>query len=383
MIKRMPRTLAFTDEHEMFREMTRDFLSQEVLPNFPEWEKNGMVSREIWEKAGSLGILCPSFPEKYGGAGGDFLHHVVVLEEQSKVGDSGFFISLHSDVVSPYILEYGTEEQKEKWLPGIISGKIITAIAMTEPGAGSDLSSLGTKAEDKGDHYLLNGQKTFISNGQLADLIIVAARTGNKGQSGISLLIVERGMDGFERGRNLEKIGLKAQDTSELSFSDVKIPKENVIGKANQGFRYLMQSLAQERLVLGLSNQMSAEAVLEMTVEYTSQRKAFGKRIADFQNTRFKLAEMLTEQEMSRALVDQVTTAHIRGDKTTVYASMVKLQCSEMFKRHVDTCLQFFGGYGYMLEYPIAKAFLDARVQSIYGGTSEIMKEIIAKNLGI
>lgn len=378
----MPRILPFTEEHEMFRQMVRDFLAKEVVPYHEEWEKQGEVPRSVWEKAGELGMICPNFPEEYGGLGVDFLYNIIVIEELARSMASGFFISLHADVVAPYILHYGNEEQKKRWLFDIIKGKKILAIAMTEPGAGSDLASLTTKAEDKGDYFLLNGQKTFISNGYLADLVIVAARTG-PGQGGISLLVVERGMPGFERGRKLRKIGLHAQDTAELIFTDVKVPKTNLLGKLNQGFRYLMQSLAQERLVLAVSNMTSAEKVLDLTVEYVTQRKAFGKKISDFQNTRHKLVDMYVEQECTRAFLDRVILAHMKGEKTTVEASMVKLQCSEMLKRHVDTCLQFFGGYGYMLEYPIAKAYLDARVQTIYAGTSEIMKEIITRNLGI
>lgn len=382
MVKRMVRQLPFSEEHEMFRSMVQDFLKKEVIPYHTQWEEEGIVPREVWEKAGELGMICPNFPEEYGGLGTDFLYNIIVIEELAKAMASGFFISLHADVVAPYILHYGNEEQKRRWLPDIIKGKKILAIAMTEPGAGSDLASLSTKAEDKGDYFLLNGQKTFISNGYLADLVVVAARTG-EGQGGISLLVVERGMEGFERGRKLKKVGLHAQDTAELIFSDVKVPKENLLGKLNQGFRYLMQSLAQERLVLAVSNMTSAEKVLDITVEYVTQRKAFGRKISDFQNTRHKLVDMYVEQECTRAFLDRVILAHMRGEKTTVEASMVKLQCSEMLKRHVDTCLQFFGGYGYMLEYPIAKAYLDARVQTIYAGTSEIMKEIITRNLGI
>ncbi|MCS6984063.1 MAG: acyl-CoA dehydrogenase family protein [Leptospiraceae bacterium] len=378
----MVRQLPFSEEHEMFRSMVQDFLKKEVIPYHTQWEEEGIVPREVWEKAGELGMICPNFPEEYGGLGTDFLYNIIVIEELAKAMASGFFISLHADVVAPYILHYGNEEQKRRWLPDIIKGKKILAIAMTEPGAGSDLASLSTKAEDKGDYFLLNGQKTFISNGYLADLVVVAARTG-EGQGGISLLVVERGMEGFERGRKLKKVGLHAQDTAELIFSDVKVPKENLLGKLNQGFRYLMQSLAQERLVLAVSNMTSAEKVLDITVEYVTQRKAFGRKISDFQNTRHKLVDMYVEQECTRAFLDRVILAHMRGEKTTVEASMVKLQCSEMLKRHVDTCLQFFGGYGYMLEYPIAKAYLDARVQTIYAGTSEIMKEIITRNLGI
>ncbi len=366
----------------MFRNTVRDFLEREVIPFHEEWEKAGEVPREVWLRAGSLGMICPNFPEEYGGLGVDFLYNIIVIEELAKAQASGLFISLHADVVAPYLLHYANEEQKKRWLPGVIDGSKILAIAMTEPGAGSDLASITTRAEDKGDYFLLNGQKTFISNGYLSDLVIVAARTGS-GQGGISLLVVERGMAGFERGRKLKKIGLHAQDTAELIFTDVKVPKANLLGKLNQGFRYMMQSLGQERLVLAVSNMASAERVLDITVQYVNERRAFGKRIGEFQNTRHKLVDIYVEQECTRAFLDRVILAHMAGEKTTVEASMVKLQCSEMLKRHVDTCLQFFGGYGFMMEYPIAKAYIDTRVQTIYAGTSEIMKEIITRNLGL
>ena len=381
-VQRMPRSIPFTEEHDMFRKMTADFYKNEVEPHMVEWEKEGQVSREVWEKAGALGLICPNFPEKYGGAGADFLYNTIVIEESAKVRNSGFFLSLHADVVAPYILEFGSEEQKQKYLPDIIAGKKILAISMTEPGTGSDLANIQTRAVDKGDHYLLNGSKTFISNGHLADINIVCARTG-EGQGGISLLIVESDWPGYEKGKKLEKVGLKAQDTAEIHFTDVKVPKENLLGKVNRGFRYLMQELQQERLVLAISNQVAAEMALDMTVQYVHERKAFGKKIGSFQNTRFKLADMLVEQEMSRAFVDQIIMAHNNGDKRMIQASMAKLNCSEMLNKHVNQCLQMFGGYGYMLEYPIARAYLDARIQTIYAGTSEIMKEIISKAVGL
>lgn len=382
MIKRMKRAIPFTEEHDMFRQMAREFCEKEIAPKQEKWIEQGQVDREVWEKAGELGLICPNFPEEYGGSGGDFYYNAIFIEEIARVGDSGFFASLHGDIVAPYILHYGTEEQKKKWLPDVIAGKKIMAIGMTEPGAGSDLASLKTKAEDKGDHFLLNGSKTFISNGIMADLVLVAARTSDS-QSGISLIMVEDGMPGFSRGRRLKKMGLHAQDTAELIFEDVKVPKENLIGSLNKGFRYMMQSLAQERLVLAISNQAGAERILDLTADYINERRAFGKKIGQFQNTRFKMADMYTEQEISRAFLDRVIMSHAEGDKTTVEASMVKLQCSEMLKRHTDECLQFFGGYGFMMEYPIARAYLDARVQTIYAGTSEIMREIITRNIGI
>ena len=298
------------------------------------------------------------------------------------IGHSISVISLHADVIAPYVLHYANEEQKKRWLPGIINGTKILSIGMTEPGTGSDLAAVTTKAVDMGDHYLLNGSKTFISNGYLSDLCIVVARTG-EGQGGISLLMVERGMPGFERGRKLKKIGLHAQDTSELHFNDVKVPKANLIGKLNAGFRYLMMSLAQERLVLAISNIASAETVLDQTVKYCNERKVFGKPVGSFQNTRFSLTDMYVEQEAARSYCDRVVMAFMAGEKVTAEASAVKLQCSEMLQAHVTKCLQFFGGYGFMMEYPIAKAYLDCRVQTIYAGTSEIMREIVSKNLGL
>ncbi|MBI41858.1 MAG: acyl-CoA dehydrogenase [Leptospiraceae bacterium] len=384
-MKGLPSQLPYTDDHNTFRDMVRDFVNEKVAPNHEQWEKDKIVPREIWAEAGQLGMICPNFPAEYGAAEADFLYNVIVIEELARVGASGFFVSLHADVIAPYILHHANEEQKKRWLPGVVDGTKILAVAMTEPNAGSDLAGIQTTAVDKGDHYLVNGSKTFISNGYLSDLVITVVKTNaSRGQNGVSLLGIERGMEGFERGRKLEKIGLHAQDTSELFFNDVKVPKENLIGKEGYGFRYLMSELATERLVLAISNMRSAEATLEMTVDYVKTRKAFGKPISKFQNTQFKLADMYTEQLAARAMLDQVIIQFMKGEKVTVQASQAKLLCSELLKRHVDECLQFFGGYGYMTEYPIARAFLDARVQSIYAGTSEIMREIIAgKGLGL
>lgn len=384
-LERLKRILPFTKEHNEFRELVRNFINNEIVPFHEQWEVAGIVPRELWEKAGSVGILCPNFPVEYGGSGADFLYNVIVIEEMARVGASGPFFSLHGDVIAPYILNYGTEEQKKRWLPDIISGKKILAIAMTEPDAGSDLANIKTTAIDKGKNYLVNGSKTFISNGYLADLVVTVVKTNpSKGINGFSLLVIERGMEGFERGKKLNKIGLKAQDTAELFFNDVEVPKSNLLGKEGYGFRYLMNELATERLVLAISNMKSAEAILDLTIEYVKTRKAFGRSIGKFQNTQFKLAEMFTEQCAARAFLDQVILEYMNGKKVIVQASQCKLLCSELLKRHVDECLQFFGGYGYMLEYPIAKAFIDARVQTIYAGTSEIMKEIIAsKGLGL
>jgi acyl-CoA dehydrogenase len=376
----MDRILPFTEEHDQFREMARKFFETEVKPHHEEWEKNHIVPKSVWRKAGEYGLLCPDVPEEYGGAGGDFLYNVIVVEESSRAGNSGLFMSLHSDIIAPYITAFANDEQRKRWLPRCISGESILAIAMTEPGAGSDLKSIRTSAQDMGDHFIVNGQKTFISNGQLADLIIVAVKHDN---GTISLVMVEEGMKGFERGRNLDKIGLKAQDTSELFFNDVIVPKTNLIGKQGQGFRYLMQKLAQERLILGVAAVEATRLVHNLTLQYIKERKAFGQKIGSFQNTKFKMAEMATELEMAQVFTDKVVIEHMKGVNTSTEASMVKWYTTEMQKRHTDECLQFFGGYGYMMEYPIARAYIDARIQTIYAGTTEIMKEIIGRSLGL
>ncbi|AOP33860.1 acyl-CoA dehydrogenase [Leptospira tipperaryensis] len=376
----MERVLQFTEEHEAFRGMARKFFETEVAPHHESWEKVGIVPKEVWKKAGASGLLCPNIPVEYGGSDADFLYNVIIIEESAKVGNSGFFISLHNDVIAPYISTYANDEQKARWLPGCASGDSILAIAMTEPGAGSDLKSIRTTAIEKSDHYVVNGQKTFISNGQLANLVITAVKHDS---GAMSLLMVEEGMKGFERGRRLEKIGLKAQDTSELYYNDVIVPKENLIGKQGQGFRYLMQKLATERLVLGLAAVEATALVQRITLQYIKERQAFGKKIGSFQHIKFKMAEMATELEMCRTFADKVTMETMAGRSDTAQASMVKWYSTEMQKRHTDECLQFFGGYGYMMEYPIARAYLDARIQTIYAGTTEIMKEIIGRSLGL
>lgn len=376
----MERILPFTEEHHQFREMARKFFETEVKPHHEEWEKAHIVPKELWRKAGEYGLLCPDVPTEYGGSGADFLYNIIIIEESSRVGNSGFFISLHNDVIAPYITSYANEEQKKRWLPRCISGESILAVAMTEPGAGSDLKSIRTSAVDKGDHFVVNGQKTFISNGQLSDLIITAVKHDN---GTISLVMVEEGMKGFERGRNLDKIGLKAQDTSELYFNDVIVPKTNLIGKQGQGFRYLMQKLAKERLVLAVAAVEATRLVHTITLQYIKERKAFGQKIGSFQNTKFKMAEMATELEMAQVFCDKVVMEIMKDENVTAEASMAKWYTTEMQKRHTDECLQFFGGYGYMMEYPIARAYLDARIQTIYAGTTEIMKEIIGRSLGL
>lgn len=376
----MKRSLPFTEEHEEFRQVAGKFFAGEVAPYHEQWEKEGIVPRELWAKAGAAGLLCTDIPEQDGGAGGDFLYNVIMIEESARIGNTGFFASLHSDIVAPYLVDYCTEEQKQRWIPGCVSGQKILAIAMTEPDAGSDLKAIRTTAEDKGDHYLVNGSKTFISNGQLADLVITAVKTS---EQSMSLLMIEKEMAGFKRGRRLEKIGLKAQDTSELHFEDVKVPKENLLGKKGQGFRYMMTKLARERLVLAVAAVEAAAMIQQITLKYIKERHAFGKKIGNFQHIKFKMAEMATEMEICRAFTDKAILAYMDGSLTTADASMAKWYATEMQKRHTDECLQFFGGYGYMLEYPISRAYLDARIQTIYAGTTEIMKEIIGRSLGL
>lgn len=376
----------FSEEHEIFRQSFRKFLEREVVPHQAEWVKNGIVSKDIWKKAGREGFLCPWADEKYGGSEVDFLFSVVIMEELTRIRESGFTMNLHSDIVVPYIASFGSEEQKQRWLPGCVNGNIITAVAMTEPGAGSDLQAIKTTAIKDGDYYILNGQKTFISNGQLCDLVVVACKTNPKADppyTGISLIVVEDHTPGFEKGKKLEKIGMKSQDTSELYFSDCKVPTGNLIGSEGEGFYYLMQKLQQERLVSAIIAQVGAEDALEGTIEYCQTRTAFGKPISKFQNTRFKLVEMATDIEISRVFVDRLIKEHIAGKNVVKETCMAKWWVTEMCKKTVDQCLQLFGGYGYMLEYPIAQAYLDVRVQTIFAGTTEIMKEIVGKQMGL
>ncbi|HEY4716102.1 MAG TPA: acyl-CoA dehydrogenase family protein [bacterium] len=376
----------FKEEHDIFRSAFRKFLEREVIPHQEEWKKQGKVSRDVWKKAGSEGFLCPWLEEKYGGSGVDFLYSVVMMEELARARESGFALSLHSDIVVPYLAAFGNEEQKQRWLPRCVSGDKITAVAMTEPGAGSDLQAIKTTAVKDGSHYILNGQKTFISNGLLCDLVIVACKTDQKADppyTGISLIVVEDGMPGFERGRKLDKIGMLSQDTAELAFTDCRVPAKNLLGEEGQGFVFLMQKLQQERLVCAIAAQAGAEFALEETINYCQTRTAFGKPIAKFQNTKFKLVEMATEIEVSRAFTDRLIIEHMNGANIIKETCMAKWWTTEMLKRVVDQCLQFFGGYGYMLEYPIAQAYLDVRVQTIFAGTTEIMKEIIGRQMGL
>jgi alkylation response protein AidB-like acyl-CoA dehydrogenase len=375
----------FEAEHEDFRRTARTFYEKEVVPFQEQWEKDGIVPRDLWNKAGEAGLLCFDVPEEYGGPGiDDFRFNVIVSEEQGRVGASGPGFSVHSDIIVPYIIGIGNDEQKKRWLPGCVSGDIVTAIAMTEPGAGSDLQGIRTTAIDKGDHYVLNGSKTFISNGIHADLVIVVARTDpDAGHKGISLLVVERGMEGFERGRNLEKIGLHAQDTAELSFTDVVVPKENLLGEEGSGFIYLMMNLQQERLIIAAQAAAACEYILELCVDYAKTREAFGKPIGKFQHNRFLIAEMATETKIARTFVDDCVMKHIDGKLDSVGASMAKWWTTELQNKLVNQGVQLHGGYGYMMEFPIAKAYLDSRISTIYGGTTEIQKEIIGRSLGL
>ncbi|WKX73316.1 acyl-CoA dehydrogenase family protein [Streptomyces sp. XD-27] len=373
----------FTAEHDAFRETVRTFLAKEVLPHHERWEKDGIVDREAWRAAGRQGLLGTAVPEEFGGGGSDDFRYAAVLSEEfARAGASGLALALHNDIIGPYLTSLATEEQKRRWLPGFCSGDIVTAIAMTEPGAGSDLQGIRTTAEDRGDHWLLNGSKTFISNGIHADLVIVVAKTTPEGGAkGLSLLVVERGMPGFERGRNLDKIGQKAQDTAELFFNDVRVPKENLLGELDGGFVHLMNNLAQERLSIAVSAIAGAERLLEITTAYVKEREAFGKPLAKLQHIRFQIAEMATECAVTRTFLDRCIVEHSAGGLDAVHASMAKWWATELHNRVADRCLQLHGGYGYMAEYPVARAFTDGRIQTIYGGTTEIMKEIIGRSL--
>jgi len=372
----------FREEHALFRETARRFVEAEVAPHHARWEQQGVVDREVWRKAGEAGLLLTNIPEEYGGGGADFLTSVVMIEEMMRHVYSGPGFRLHSDIVAPYILHYGSEDLKREWLPRMARGEVVTAIAMTEPGTGSDLQGVRTTAVRDGNHYVINGQKTFITNGQLADLIVVVCKTDpSAGAKGTSLILVEADRAGFARGRNLDKIGLKAQDTSELFFDEVRVPITNLLGEENQGFRYLMQELPQERLLIAISSVTVIEAALQRTIDYTRERKAFGRAIADFQNTRFRLAEVKTEATVARVFLNDCLAKHLKGELDVPTAAMAKWWLSELMGRVVDTCLQLHGGYGYMTEFPIARAYADARVHRIYGGTTEIMKEIIARSL--
>uniref|UniRef100_A0A7C1FQT9 Acyl-[acyl-carrier-protein] dehydrogenase MbtN n=1 Tax=Caldilinea aerophila TaxID=133453 RepID=A0A7C1FQT9_9CHLR len=380
----MKRTL-YTDEHLMFRDAFHRFLEKEILPYHEQWERDGIVPREVWRKAGELGFLCFEAPEELGGLGEhDYRYHAVIAEELAYHGATGIGFGLHSSIVLPYILRYGTPEQQRRWVPRMVSGEWIGAIAMTEPAAGSDLAGIRTTALREGDCYIVNGQKTFITNGINSDLVLTVVKTDpSQRHKGISLLVIERGMEGFTRGRNLEKIGLKAQDTAELFFDNVRVPVANLLGEEGKGFYYLMERLPQERLDIAVTAVAACEAALDMTVRYCKERMAFGQPIGSFQNSRFKLAEMKTEIEIARVFVDRCIEALNASELTAEEAAMAKWWTTDLQKRVMDECLQLHGGYGYMLEYPIAKFYLDARVQAIYGGTNEIMKEVIGRGMGL
>ena len=374
--------LPYSSEHAQFRETVRRFVDKEIAPHHAQWEKEGAISREAWRKAGEQGLLLTNIPAEYGGGGADFLTSVIMIEEMMRHVFSGPGFRLHSDIVAPYILHLGTEAQKQRLLPAMARGEIIPAIAMTEPGTGSDLQNIRTLARRDGDEFVISGQKTFITNGQLADLIIVACKTdASAGAKGVSLILVEADRPGFSRGRNLEKVGMKAQDTSELFFDEVRVPVTNLLGQEGRGFAHLMSELPQERLLVGITAVTVMESALNWTLDYTRDRKAFGKTIADFQNTRFKLAEVKTDATVARTFLDACIERHMRGELDVPTAAMCKWWLSELECKVVDTCLQLFGGYGYMREYPIARAYEDARVHRIYAGSNEIMKEIIARSL--
>ncbi|HEU0034109.1 MAG TPA: acyl-CoA dehydrogenase family protein [Kofleriaceae bacterium] len=381
----MDRTL-FDADHDTFRASFRQFVEREIKPHQQRWRDQGQVDREVWRKAGAQGFLAPWLEDKWGGPGADFLCSVIIMEELARAYESGFAMALHSDIIVPYIYSFGSDEQKHKWLPGCASGEIVTALAMTEPGTGSDLASIATTAVKDGDDYVINGAKTFISNGQLCDLVVVAAKTDpdpKNAHRGISLFVVEANRKGFAKGKRLHKMGMASQDTSELFFEDCRIPASNRLGPEGAGFMMLMQKLQQERLCVAIGAQAASEQVLEDTIAYTKERKAFGKPISKFQNTQFKLVECLAKVEVGRAYVDKVVAEHVAGKHLVKECSIAKFWITDTAQEIVDTCLQFFGGYGYMLEYPVTRAFMDARVQRIYAGTNEIMKVIVAKQIGL
>ena len=380
------RTL-FNPDHESFRDSFKKFLKNEVAPFHADWEEQGYVDRKVWNRAGENGFLCTSMPEEYGGAGADKLFSVIEMEELGRSGFSGIGYSLHSEIVAPYLLHYGTQAQKKKFLPKLASGELVSAIAMSEPAAGSDLQGIKTKAIRDGDHYVLNGSKTFITNGWHADLVIVVAKTNPAaGAKGTSLLLVERGMPGFETGKRLKKIGLKAQDTAELFFNDVKVPVENLLGGEafeNRGFVCLMEQLPWERLQIAITAISSAQAAIDWTTAYVKERKVFGQPVGNYQNTRYKLAEMQTEVQVAQVFLDKCTELLMVDKLDTATASMAKYWTTDLQCKVMDECVQLHGGYGYMWEYPIARAYADARVQRIYGGTNEIMKEVISRSMGL
>lgn len=372
----------FLPEHDQYRDSVRRFVEAELVPHHAEWEEAGIVPREVWRKAGEMGMLCPNIPEDYGGFGGDWLYNVVVIEELARAGITGPGFMIHSDLVAPYILAWGSEDVKRRYLPKMVTGEMIGALGMTEPGAGSDAKGIRTRAVRDGDDYVIDGQKVYISNGQLCDLIVLACKTDpDAGARGVSLIVVETDTPGFERGRNLDKIGLKAQDTSELFFSGVRAPIRNRLGDEGRGFAMMMTKLAQERLAQAVRSACVCEAAIRWTVDYTRERKAFGGTIADFQNTQFVLAQLAAETMAARIFTDWCIKRFGEGELTAVDAAKVKLIVTDLHCKVVDQCLQFFGGYGYMTEYPIARAYIDARITRIAGGAAEVMKQIIGRDL--
>ncbi|MEZ5850019.1 MAG: acyl-CoA dehydrogenase family protein [Hyphomicrobiaceae bacterium] len=377
----IPRTI-YEAEHEDFRRSVADFLDREVVPNYAQWEKDGRVSRDVWLKAGEAGLLLTTAPEAYGGSAADFRTSAILIEEFGKRALSGPGFSLHSEIVAPYLLHYGTEEQKQRWLPGMARGELVASIAMTEPDAGSDVQAIRTTAIREGNELVVNGAKTFITNGELADIVLVACKTDpTQGAKGISLVVVETDRDGFRRGRKLEKMGEKAQDIAELHFENVRVPPSNMIGEEGRGFKYMMQELPQERLTLVLKACAVMEAALEWTLDHVKTRKAFGKPLLDLQNTRFRLAEVKTEVGIARLFADKCLELHLAGKLDVPTVAGAKFWMTELEQKVLDTCLQMFGGYGYILEYPIARAYVNARVHKIYAGTNEIMREVVARSL--
>jgi alkylation response protein AidB-like acyl-CoA dehydrogenase len=379
----IPRTL-FSPEHETFRDSVRRFMQEEVAPHDERWQEQGYADKAVWRKAGENGFLCPTMPAEYGGAGADKLYSVVLIEEQARANNSSLGFGLHSEIVAPYLLAYGSEALKKKYLPKMASGELIGAIAMSEPGAGSDLQAVKTAATRKQGHYIVNGSKTFITNGWNCDLVIVVAKTDPaKGAKGTSLVVVDTSMKGFTKGKRLKKMGLKGQDTAELFFDNVEVPAENLIGQENNGFIYLMQELPWERMQIAIGAGAKSEAALEWTKAYVSERKAFGRTVASFQTTRFKLAELATEVQIARVFVDRCIQLLLQKELTPEVAAMAKYWVTDLECKVMDECVQLHGGYGYMWEFPIARAYVDARVQRIYGGTNEIMKEVISRSLGL
>lgn len=380
----MERILPFTSEHRMFKDAFSKFVTNEIVPHYEEWEKNEIVPREIYKQMGDYGFLCPWVDEQYGGVGGDFLYSVIFAEELARQGCRSLFAWLHSDIVAPYIGAYGTDEQKARWLPGCVSGDSILAVAMTEPGAGSDLAAMRAKAVKDGDDYIINGQKTFITNGILADLVVVAAKTDpTAGAKGITLFVVERGTPGFERGNQIHKVGMHASDTAELFFEDCRVPAANMLGGEGNGFKCLTNKLQQERLMVSLISQASAERCLQLTLSYVNERSLFGKTLGKFQNTQFTLAEIATEIQVGRSFLDTLIIQHAAGKDIGQETSMAKYWICEMENRIASRCLQLFGGYGYCQEYEISRMWTDARVATIYAGASEVMKLIVSKGLGL